>query len=229
MKIHTNRTHAGGCRGPQPDCRAGVRRAWAAVPNADARLRAQQAAEHAARHVPGALLRHAVPLPEQAVRRGPDRQGRRRARRAPRVPGALGSPRPAAERPTAGQVEDRLPADRRGQGAVAGPARRLRPRRLGGRRVRRSLRVLRPDQGGHPAADPGGQAQPPGGPDGRGAGGTRAHQGAGGQLHARTAAARARVRGARGAVAQRADRLGTAVGTVGSEQPRQRTLPAGGS
>src|SRR6202012_2313335 len=107
VKIRRNRTHTGGCRGPEPEWRAGVRRAWAAVPNADARLRAEQAAEHAARHVPGALLRHAVPLPEQAVRRGPDRQGRRRARpgapSARRAGLAQASPR---ERSPARQVED---------------------------------------------------------------------------------------------------------------------------
>src|SRR6201995_3126451 len=61
----------GGCRGPEPDCRPLVRRPWAAAPNAHAWLRAQQAAQHGARYVPCAFLRHPVPLPDEAVRRGP--------------------------------------------------------------------------------------------------------------------------------------------------------------
>jgi DNA-binding PadR family transcriptional regulator len=62
--------------------------------------------------------------------------------------------------------------------------------------------VLRPDQGGHPAADPGGQAEPARRPARRAARGTGAHARAGGQLHARTAAARARSRGARRPLAE---------------------------
>ena len=55
---------------------------------------------------------------------------------------------------------DRLPAHRRRQGAPGRPARRGRPGGVGGRELRRPLRVLRPDRRRGPAAHPGGPAQP---------------------------------------------------------------------
>ena len=51
-------------------------------------------------------------------------------------------------------VEDRLPADRGGQGAAAAAPCRAGPGRVGGRRLRRPVRLLRPDPRGHPAAHP---------------------------------------------------------------------------
>ena len=140
--------------------------------------------------------------PADAGQAGPARlAGPSRARRARRAA-------PAALRPP---LEDRLPADRGWQGAAAGSADRSGPRGLGGRRVRRPLRVLRPDPGRHPAADPGGPADAAGGAPRRRPGGDVADPGAARQLHARTPPARPGIGRARGPLAQRAHRLGAGV------------------
>ena len=177
--------------------RARACRARAAARDAYARLRAAQAAQLGARRVPRLRVRVAVPVPQGTAPAGPDRRG---------GPGR-------ADRQAAGraQVEDRVPADRRRQGAAAGPARRGGPGRLGRRRVRSSLRVLRPDSRRHQDADPGGQAQQARGAPGQLPRRDVADPGAAGQLHARTAAARPRVGGTGSPLAQRTNRLGTTV------------------
>ena len=172
--------------------RARVRRPRPAAREPDARLRAAQAAQRRARHVPRLLLRLALPLPEAAA---PAAAG------SPRTPGRRG--RRAAGRQA---LEDRLQAHRRGQGALPGAARRERPVRLGGRELRRPLRLLRPHRRGHPAAHPGGPPQPARGAPRRRPRRARPHPRAARQLHPRAAAARARVRRARGPLAQRAHR-----------------------
>ena len=73
-----------------------------------ARLRAAQAAQRRARRLPGAVLRHALPVPAGAARAGLDH-------RAPTEPR-----RPAPREPAG---PDRLRAHRRRQGALPGPAR----------------------------------------------------------------------------------------------------------
>src|SRR4051794_30531122 len=155
-----------------------------------ARLRAAQAVQRRAGLVPGVLLRLALPLPEGAAERRLDRRGHRRrgARRGREA------------------VPDRLPAHRRGQGALPGAGRRERPVGLGGRRLRRALRVLRPHRRRDPATHPRGSPLAPRGADGRRARRAGAHPGAGRQLHPRAAASRARVRRARGPLAHRAHR-----------------------
>ena len=126
-------------------------------------------------------------------------------------------------------VADRLQAHGRGQGALPGAARRERPVRLGGREFRRPLRVLRPDRRGHPAAHP---RRPP--VAARGAARRlpgRAHPdpGAARQLHPRAAAARPRVRRARGPLAHRADRRRASAPRVHQHDPGNvpgpRTVP----
>ena len=112
-------------------------------------------------------------------------------------------------------VEDRLQADGRGQGAPAGPARRERALRLGGRRLRRALRLLRADRRRDPAADPRGPAVPARGADGRLPGRLLPHPRAARQLHPRAAQARPGERRARGALALRADRRRAAARVAG--------------
>ena len=98
---------------------------------APARLRAAQAAQRAARRLPGFLLRLALPLPEGPGQpaAGSPRTADRDRRRLRRLPVA------------AAKIVYRLTAD--GKEHFAGPARRGRAGRLGGRELRRPLRVLR--------------------------------------------------------------------------------------
>ena len=138
------------------------------------------------------------PCLKELLAQGPDHGGRE-----PRT-------RQAARRPP---LQDRLPAHRRRQGAPSGPALRGRPGRLGGRRLRRALRLLRPDPRRRPAADPRGPAQPARGAARGRQGRAGPDPGAGRQLHPRAAAARAGVGRARGPLAQRADRLRAAART----------------
>src|ERR1017187_5378886 len=88
------------------------------------------------------------------------------------LPGAGGPP-----------VEDRVPADRGWQGAASGTSGRVRPGGLGGRRVRRALRVLRPDQSRYSAADPRRAPQSSGGTPGRFSRRAGENPGTPGQLH----------------------------------------------
>src|SRR5207249_3739051 len=100
---------ASGCgeRSPVGSTRAGRARPAARDPHA--RLRTPQAAERLPRRVPRLWLRLALPLPQGTTRPGPDRGG-----------GARHPGQPAGGPP----VEDRLPADRGGQGAAwAAPCR----------------------------------------------------------------------------------------------------------
>ncbi len=157
-----------------------------------ARVRAAQAAQRRARPVPRAVLRHALPLPAGTARPGLDHRGDR---------GPHDEPRTVGQQARA----HRLRAHRRRQGAVPGPAQRGRADRLGGRHLRRPLRLLRPHRGRGPAAHPRGPSQPP-----RGAAGEHPHRlrqepRALRQLHRRARTARAGLRRARGPLAQRAD------------------------
>ena len=118
-----------------------------------------------------------------------------------------GRPRSALGRCTGrAPGEDRLPADRRGQGALRGTARPDRPGRLGGRALRRPLRLLRADRAGCADAGPGRPPQPPGGAPGADARLPGPHPRAARRLHPRAATARHGVRGARGPLAERAHR-----------------------
>ena len=182
-------------RSPVRSARTGGARAAARHP--DARLRAAQAPERPARGVPRVRVRLALPMPEGSSRPGTDRRGAAQRRRQ------------AAGRPP---LQDRLPADRGGQGAAAAAPGRARPGRVGGRRVRRPVRLLRPDPRGHPAAHPGGPPDQARGAAGRRPGGDGPDQGTTGQLHARAAPAWPGVGRAGGPLAERADRLGTPVG-----------------
>src|SRR6476660_9530519 len=111
---------------------------------------------------------------------------------------------------------DRLRADRRGQGALPGAAGVRRPLRLGGRDLRRALRVLRPHRGGRAPAHPGGPAQPARGTPGRLPLRFGQEPRARRPLHRRAATARPGVGRARGALAHRAH-LGAAL--LGTGRP----------
>ena len=159
-----------------------------------ARLRAAQAPHHRARHLPGPLVRLALPGARAA----------RRLRLHPRDRGADAT-RAGSEAPT-----DHLRADRRRQGALPGPRRRQRSRRLGRRRLRRPLRLLLPHRGAGPPAHPRGPALPARGaprqrPRRLSSPQPRAH----GQLHPRPPAARRGARRARGPLARGAHRRRT--------------------
>src|SRR5690348_9383046 len=116
----------GGPRDPSwRDPRARSPRTAARV--AHARLRAAQAAQRSARLEPGALLRVALSGAEEDAPRRVDRRARLR------TGGGHGTP-----------STDRLRADTGGEPAVHPPDVRGGPVRVGGRQLRRALRVLQP-------------------------------------------------------------------------------------
>jgi len=158
----THTREACGCRERSPVGSARAGRARPAARDSHARLRAAEAAELVPWHVPRVRLRFALPLPQGPARPGPDRGG---------------TARHAGEAAGRAPVEDRLPADRGGQGAAAATARRAWSRGLGGRRFRRPVRLLRPDPRGHQAAHPGRPPDEAGGAAGRRPGGDGADQG----------------------------------------------------
>src|SRR6266567_7969953 len=93
-----------GGRHEQEERRARARRPRAAPPVADAWVRAPQADQHRARLLPRSLVRIAVPMPQGAPRPRLDRRGQHgRAHRDP---------------PSRWPLQDRLPADGGGQGAL---------------------------------------------------------------------------------------------------------------
>ena len=167
-------------RGPRPAPRRSA-----------ARLRAAQAPHHRTRHLPRAVLRLALPgaAPARRLRLDPrDHRGRPAQQQAP---------------------PHHLRADRGRQGALPGPRRGQRPRRLGRRRLRRPLRLLLPHRGAGAPAHPRGPALAP-----RGA--ARQHPRrlpgpprADGRLHPRPPAARRGARRARGPLARGAHRRRT--------------------
>src|SRR5215469_9695970 len=139
---NANRRNGGASgRGRSPVRSARTGSARVAARHTHARLRAAQAPERPARSVPRLRIWLALPLPE-----GPAGPGTDRGRAA--RPGGEAAGRRAP-------FQDRLPADRGGQGTAAAASGRARPGRVGGRRVRRPVRLLRPDPRGHPAADSG--------------------------------------------------------------------------
>ena len=105
----------------------------------------------AARPVPRVLLRHALSLPQDAGRPALDRRGRagRGRRRRRHCPAARG------------KIVYQLTAD--GKEHFQELLVRLRAGRLGGRELRRALRLLRADRRRDPAAHPRGPAHPAGG------------------------------------------------------------------
>nr|WP_284288970.1 hypothetical protein [Angustibacter aerolatus] len=136
-----------------------------------------------------ALVRHALPLPQGAVR----------ARLHHAV--AAGRRRRPGHRPTGA---DRVRLTAAGKERFEQAGRRGRSDDVGGRRLRRPPRVLRSHQRRRPAAHPRGPAQPSRGAprDGLDLAGPQPR--AGRPVHPRAAAARPRVGAARGALAGRA-------------------------
>src|SRR5665811_1537515 len=135
--VRGGREHAGSLRRP----RAG--NPWVAGRDADARVRAAQAAQPAAGLLPRTVLRLAVPVPEGPRRASPHRRRGRVADAAAACPVGQAGP-------------DRLRAHCRRQGAPGGDAGDVRPLRLGGRPLRGAIRLVLPDRRRDPTADPGG-------------------------------------------------------------------------
>ena len=140
--------------------------------------------------LPRVLLRLALPLPQA------------RSSAAGWIVEDAGRRVAAGPRPLGPAGEDRLPAHRRGQGALRRAARRRRPGRLGGRALRRPLRLLRAHRRPMSGCASWRAAAAAGGAPGELRASLGPHPGAPRQLHPRAPAARAGVRRARGPLAR---------------------------